>query len=197
MTGPSQPCHRDGCEAARVSTVFFSHRFHRCSGSLQRRKLRRIAVHRQQNERDQLYMPRSPPVICNAPGCANLAGRGGRCEHHQHVKRSRNHRAEDAGRQTASQRGYDWAWQKLSSRYRKSHPLCEMYCAEQGRLTPTEIVDHIVPVDVRPDLRLVESNLQSGCKRCNARKAIEDEKRYGPTGARGGEGGQKIHVPCS
>jgi 5-methylcytosine-specific restriction endonuclease McrA len=52
-------------------------------------------------------------------------------------------------------------------------------CDAEGRLTLTEMVDHIVPISVRPDLRLVRSNLQGLCGRCHAVKGAEDRRKHG------------------
>ena len=35
--------------------------------------------------------------------------------------------------------------EKIRDRYAREHPLCEM-CKEDGRLTPTDEVHHILPV---------------------------------------------------
>ena len=45
------------------------------------------------------------------------------------------------------------------------HPLCED-CLEEGIVTPEHIeVDHVTPIEVRPDLRLDPANLRSRCRR--------------------------------
>lgn len=121
-------------------------------------------------------MPKSSPAICSQPGCGILTSTG-RCDAHSRSV-TRDYRAEGIHRGSAASRGYDWAWTKLSKRYRRAHPLCEMYCKDEDRLKQAELVDHIIPVDVRPELRLVESNLQSGCNSCNSRKRFEDEEKY-------------------
>jgi 5-methylcytosine-specific restriction protein A len=42
--------------------------------------------------------------------------------------------------------------------------------SDKGRITPAVLVDHIIPVEERPDLRLVEDNLQSLCRPCHDKK---------------------------
>lgn len=73
----------------------------------------------------------------------------------------RNEARENAGR-----RGYDAEWAKLSARYRRRHPLCEE-CEQQGRSALCDVVDHIIPVADRPDLRLEERNLWALCNSCH------------------------------
>lgn len=73
-------------------------------------------------------------------------------------------------RGNASARGYDWYWSKVSERFRRKHPFCR-FCEQKGfEVTPAEVVDHIIPLVDRPDLKLTTSNLQSLCGRCHAYK---------------------------
>lgn len=77
----------------------------------------------------------------------------------------------------ASARGYDREWERVRSRQLHREPLCR-YCAEQGIVEPATEVDHVIPVRVRPDLRLDESNLQSLCETCH-RAVKQSEERTG------------------
>lgn len=43
-------------------------------------------------------------------------------------------------------------------------------CAEQGRSTAAELVDHIVPVSVDKSRAFDATNLQSLCRKCHAAK---------------------------
>ncbi|BCH33185.1 hypothetical protein MesoLjLc_51150 [Mesorhizobium sp. L-8-10] len=72
-------------------------------------------------------------------------------------------------RGSAHQRGYDHAWNKLSIAFRKRHPFC-LWCAQQGRDSLTALVDHMIPVVDRPDLRLNWKNLLPLCEPCHGRK---------------------------
>ena len=49
--------------------------------------------------------------------------------------------------------------------------------------TPATEVDHIIPIEQRPDLRLVMENLQSACHRCHSAKTVRENAFAG------GEGG--------
>lgn len=80
---------------------------------------------------------------------------------------------------TRTQRGYDNNWLKLSRMCLAEEPYCR-YCARVGRVTLAQISDHIIPIRIRPDLRLVRENVQSLCKLCHdSVKAREEIERYG------------------
>lgn len=81
-------------------------------------------------------------------------------------------------RRAAGERGYDWDWAKLAMRHKREYPLCQA-CLELGFVVPAEITDHIVPVHVRPDLRMDWGNLQSLCRGCHKKKTDEDVRKYG------------------
>lgn len=73
-------------------------------------------------------------------------------------------------RGNSTERGYDYIWSKLSTRFRRKHPFCR-FCEQRGfEARPADVVDHIIPVRDRPDLRLTWSNLQSLCAACHAFK---------------------------
>jgi 5-methylcytosine-specific restriction protein A len=52
-------------------------------------------------------------------------------------------------------------------------------CADAGRVTPGQLVDHIVPIAEAPELRLEPGNLQTLCVDCHAIKTSEDQLRGG------------------
>ena len=126
-------------------------------------------------------MPSSAPRPCCAPACGGIAVSRGYCEEHKAPVRVR--KAQDDRRGTAHQRGYGSDWRRLSRRYRAENPFCEL-CESRGLLVAVQLVDHVIPVDVRPDLRMYEENLCGLCRPCHFRKTSEDEERYGPAGAR-------------
>lgn len=103
-----------------------------------------------------------PIVIpCSQPGCAALAHYRGRCELHARNWEQR--------RGTTTQRGYDGAWQRLRRMVLADEPLCR-HCAAADRITIATEVDHIVPLDSAPHLRLERSNLQPLCHPCHDAK---------------------------
>lgn len=81
-------------------------------------------------------------------------------------------------RRSANERGYDTAWIRIRDLRRRLSPCC-VECQKQGKVTAVEIVDHIIPVHVRPDLRLDRDNTQSLCRACHAVKTHRDIKVYG------------------
>jgi 5-methylcytosine-specific restriction protein A len=82
-------------------------------------------------------------------------------------------------RRSAADRGYDATWRRLRRVHLVGEPYCRM-CAAAGRIVVADVVDHIIPVRVRPDLRLDISNLQSLCASCHdGAKSRDDNRRYG------------------
>lgn len=101
---------------------------------------------------------------------------------------AKNLREED--RPSARKRGYDTRWDKASRGFRKKHPLCAE-CLRQWRLSPSEVVDHVVPH--RGDWAKFwdSANWQPLCERCHNQKTrresnLDAHQRYvvtGPPGA--------------
>jgi len=82
-------------------------------------------------------------------------------------------------RRTPAERGYDALWRKLREAHVADHPLCED-CLEEGVTNPEFLeVDHVIPIDVRPDLRLDPANLRSRSRKHHKLKADQDLKTYG------------------
>ncbi|TVS19297.1 MAG: HNH endonuclease [Gammaproteobacteria bacterium] len=107
--------------------------------------------------------PAGFPKPCAHPGCRALVT-SGRCEKHR--------RKADRARGSAAERGYDSRWTRLRNWFIRAHPLCA-WCAESGRTSAAQIVDHIVPIRAG-GARLEESNLQSLCRSCHAKKTAQD-----------------------
>ena len=81
-------------------------------------------------------------------------------------------------RGTPAQRGYDRDWYRVRDQRRLLNPFCQ-HCEQRGKLVLMAIADHIIPVSVRPDLRLELDNTQSLCRRCHAIKTECDARQYG------------------
>jgi 5-methylcytosine-specific restriction endonuclease McrA len=96
-----------------------------------------------------------PCLTCGVPTGAT------RCPAHTLPKLERSDRP------SRQARGYDAAWQRLSSKMRAAHPWCELCGTSQARLT----VDHIVPMSLGGSNE--RSNLRILCLDCH--------NRYGAT----------------
>lgn len=119
-------------------------------------------------------MPQRPLAACSHPGCPERT-RGGPCPKHQRETRRRV----DRERGSAHRRGYDKRWRKARKDFLQEHPLCELECAREGRLTPATVVDHKIPH--RGDDRLFwdRANWQAACKPCHDRKTAREDGRWG------------------
>lgn len=74
-------------------------------------------------------------------------------------------------RDSPAERGYDARWDGISRKFRKLNPFC-VICAQQGRDTLTEVTDHMIPIQDRPDLRHDWKNLAPMCIRHNNQKKV-------------------------
>lgn len=72
-------------------------------------------------------------------------------------------RLKDKQRPTPTQRGYNYAWQKLSREFRSAYPYC-FKCGSTKDLT----TDHIL--SKKSGGQSVWSNLQTLCRSCNSIK---------------------------
>lgn len=63
-------------------------------------------------------------------------------------------------------RGYDSEWERRSARYRGGHPVC-VECERKGIIVVVDVVDHKIPIEYRPDLRLDPKNWWSLCHSCH------------------------------
>jgi 5-methylcytosine-specific restriction protein A len=119
-------------------------------------------------------MPYALKKRCGYRGCPNLT-RGRYCE--EHLPQARQFY--DRRRGSTTERGYDGAWKRLAERRRQLDAcLCQM-CIQEGLLTASPLVDHIIPIHVRPDWRLEIGNTQVLCSDCHTRKTSDDMQRYG------------------
>ena len=68
------------------------------------------------------------------------------------------------------------AWRRLRRIQLNREPLCRT-CLSKGIVNQASQVDHIIPVEKQPELRLSLSNLQSLCETCHTKKTREENKK--------------------
>lgn len=84
-----------------------------------------------------------------------------------------------AGKGTANQRGYNYAWQKARLVHLAAYPLC-IYCERAGRVTAGTVVDHIVAHKGDMTLFWAKTNWQTLCKTCHDDvKQVEERQEAG------------------
>ena len=112
---------------------------------------------------------------CAAAGCGILMRGDTYCAAHQQAYEARraqmvkrSHRKYNDARSETDKFYGTARWRKLSIYFRKLHPLC-VNCKAEGNVTPAQVVDHIQPLKLRPDLATEWSNLRSLCHACHNR----------------------------
>ena len=119
-------------------------------------------------------MPMQLKKRCAVRGCPNTT-RWRYCDEHLSIAR----RFYDRNRGTTKQRGYDEAWKHVAEHRRELDcGLCQ-HCLREGIVRASRLVDHILPIHVRPDWRLEIDNTQVLCRDCHTRKTSDDTRKYG------------------
>jgi hypothetical protein len=116
-------------------------------------------------------MPWAAPRYCYTPGHVAFTGR--RCPSCERDAPS------------ASARGYDRQWRKLRERVLYEEPLCRL-CQAAGRVEAATEVDHIIPLRVRPELRLERSNARPLCGPCHRQVTGAFNRSRGIGGSKSG-----------
>jgi 5-methylcytosine-specific restriction enzyme A len=111
---------------------------------------------------------------CGFRGCPRTT-RQRYCEEHAPLAR----RFYDRQRGSSVDRGYDSAWERIAEQRRHLDCYLCQACIAEGLVTASSIVDHIIPLHVRPDWRLEINNTQVLCHPCHTRKSSDDVRRYG------------------
>lgn len=114
-------------------------------------------------------MPKAAPKPCSHPGCHVLVVTG-KCSAHVNAQRAEV----DRRRGSPTARGYDAHWRRFRLWFLGLHPLCVM-CTAEGRVVAAEVVDHIVSIRDRPDLRLDPSNCRALCKRHHDQRTATEQ----------------------
>lgn len=108
--------------------------------------------------------------ICRYPGCGVLLDLPGYCvKHARHVEQQRG---------SSTERGYNHRWRKARETYLRSHSLCVM-CEADDVLTPSTVVDHIVPHRGDQKLFWSRDNWQALCKRHHDTKTATEDGGFG------------------
>lgn len=106
------------------------------------------------------------PRLCTA--CGRIHTVADRCQ--PQLDRDREYKQRhDRKRPSATKRGYDAEWRRLSTAF-LALPQ-NRYC-DCG--APATLVRHRISIRKRPDLRLDPRNWLPGCARCNARDAVRE-----------------------
>lgn len=74
-----------------------------------------------------------------------------------------------------------YKWRKFTKRFKQYNPFCELYCKEEGLLTPVQVVDHkeqFTPGAKGWDLdNLKEENYTPACHKCHNKRS--GKQRHG------------------
>ena len=70
-------------------------------------------------------------------------------------------------------------YRKLRRAYLDRNPLCAR-CQSEGRTVAAEEIDHVVPVEVAPDLFWDQTNWAGLCRACHERKTAGENRRETP-----------------
>jgi len=143
-------------------------------------------------------MPKSAPKACSTPGCAGYAKYRGKCE--KCGKQANEQRG------TSKERGYDADYRRLRPLcFQRDEWRCvdcgwepeivRIYRLGALGLPPTSVAleglrlafnrnerhlhaDHIIPIEERPELRLVLDNLATRCNECHSRKTSKESSGW-------------------
>lgn len=124
-------------------------------------------------ERGYCEKHRNRKRYCAAGGCPEIVQGKAYCDKHDpKLKKNRNpekvresYRKHDRKRGSASERGYDAKWNRLSKAYLGKHPLCE-HCEKRGILRTASLVHHVKPLRQGGE-RLNTNNLVALCRQCH------------------------------
>lgn len=114
-----------------------------------------------------------PKRPCSYPGCPELTADRYCDKHQKQVTKEYDQR-----RGSAAERGYNHEWRKARNRFLAEHPLCVM-CEREGKLTPANVVDHIVPHKGDKVKFWDQLNWQGLCVHHHSLKTAKEDGRWG------------------
>ena len=123
-------------------------------------------------------MPLRPQKPCNAQGCNVLTRNPRYCEAHADVVKQFEVKQREKQRESSSQRGYSYKWQRARKSYLAKHPLCAE-CERKGLVVVATDLDHITPHKGDKDAFWQRSNWQGLCHSCNSRKTAAEDGGWG------------------
>jgi 5-methylcytosine-specific restriction protein A len=108
-------------------------------------------------------LPSRPPRPCTTPGCPGSAEYRGRCAAHSTA----------ANRERFERNNQDFynspAWKRMTRMVAAEEPLCRE-CLKVGLVEAGTQTDHIIPIKIRPDLKLSRDNCQRLCDSHHSQK---------------------------
>ena len=110
-------------------------------------------------------MNKKPLKPCNYPTCPKLT-QGRYCEDHVYTR--------DKPPRNARKMGYDKNWEKRRANFLLNNPLC-VECLKNGKYTPANVADHIIPHKGDKRLFYDDNNLQSLCDSCHGAKSAREK----------------------
>lgn len=84
-------------------------------------------------------------------------------------------RADTPEQREADRRRSSARWQRLRRIVLTREPTCRL-CRAEGRTELATQVDHIEPIQRRPELAFVEANLQPLCRACHDAKSARERR---------------------
>lgn len=125
---------------------------------------------------------------CRAYGCRKMIPVSeSHCNEHLEQKRNREtDKSYDQWRKTNRKAGKRnnfykqsaWKNHKQPEIMARDHRLCK-YCDLVGCVTPADLVDHVVPREIAPELELEDEYLVASCKACHNLKTVWEQSYYG------------------
>ena len=109
-----------------------------------------------------------PKRPCRKPGCPRLTTDGWCHEHKPKNKNKSGHKEPHVLKWLNGSR-----YKKARAALLKEQPLCAK-CKDVGRVTPANVLDHIVPHKGNPALFWDKKNWQALCKRCHDKKTYSE-----------------------
>lgn len=108
---------------------------------------------------------KKPKVACKFASCPELLDSPGYCPKH----RAFMGYASDSWHYLYN----NDRWRKYSKSYLNKHPLC-VQCKQNKEITPSEVVDHIIPHRGDKKLFWDPNNHQALCQRCHHEKTAQE-----------------------